>query len=124
MPRWRAVRIMRRVISPRLAMRILWNGGFGGVDADVAENGRFEHVDVTSMVWGSCADDSHRDEAVDELFVMPLQAVRKNNLEEDIVQIIYGCKFVRRTLNSSDDMMAAERHRLAVSSQLVHFSVT
>jgi len=117
------VRIMRRVISPRLAMRILWNGGFDGVDADVDENGRFDDDDVTSMVWGR-AHDSHRDEAVDELFVMPLQAVRKNNLEEDIVQIIYGCKFVRRTLNSSDDMMAAERHRLAVSSQLVHFSVT
>jgi len=73
------VRIMRRVISPRLAMRILWNGGFDGVDADVDENGRFEHVDVTSMVWGR-AHDSHRDEA-DGLFLMPLQAVRRNNVE-------------------------------------------
>jgi len=79
------VRIMRRVISPRLAMRILWNGGADGVVvADVAEKGRFDDDDdVTSMVWGrarySCVDDSHRDEAVDELFLMPLQAVRKNN---------------------------------------------
>jgi len=73
------VRIMRRVISPRLAMRILWNGGFDGVVVDVDENGRFDDDDVTSMVCGSCADDSHRDEAVDELFLMPLQTVLKNN---------------------------------------------
>ena len=115
------MRIMRRVISPRLAMRILWNGGFDGVDADVDENGRFDDDDVTSMVCGSCADDSHRDETVDGLFLMPLQAVRKNNFDEDIVQIIYGCNFVCRTLNSmSDTMMAAERNRSAVSSQFVH----
>ena len=105
------MRIMRRVISPRLAMRILWNGGFDGV---VDDNGRFDDDDVTSIVCGSCADDSHRDETVDGLFLMPLQAVRKNNFDEDIVQIIYG-----RTL--SDDMMAAERNRSAVSSsQFVH----
>mmetsp|Transcript_8663 Transcript_8663/g.13072 ORF Transcript_8663/g.13072 Transcript_8663/m.13072 type:complete len:131 (-) Transcript_8663:26-418(-) len=124
MPRWRAVRIMRRVISPRLAMRILWNGGDDGVVDDVVvdDNGRFDDDDVTSMVCGSCADDSHRDETVDGLFLMPLQAVRKNNFDEDIVQIIYGCNFVCRTLNSmSDTMMAAERNRSAVSSsQFVH----
>jgi len=116
------VRIMRRVISPRLAMRILWNGGFDGVvddDVVVDDNGRFDDDDVTSIVCGSCADDSHRGEAVDGLFLMPLQAVRKNNVDEDIVQIIYGCNCVCRTL--SDDMMAAERNRSAVSSsQFVH----
>jgi len=110
------VRIMRRVISPRLAMRILWNGGDNDVvdDVVVADNGRFDDDDVTSMVCGSCADDSHRDETVDGLFLMPLQAVRKNNFDEDIVQIIYGCNCVCRTL--SDDMMAERTDRPSVHS--------
>ena len=79
---------MRRVISPRLAIRILWNGGESYDDTVCAENVRLELVDMTSMVWGkarcNCEDESHRDA---ELFEMmrtpPLQAVLRN--KEDIL---------------------------------------
>ena len=80
--------MMRRVISPRLAIRILWNGGLLLFSVDV-DDGR---VNATSIARGraprySCADESHlAAAAVEELLLMrapPLQAVerRRNNLE-------------------------------------------
>ena len=80
--------MMRRVISPRLAIRILWNGGLLLFSVDV-DDGR---VNTTSIARGraprySCADESHlAAAAVEELLLMrapPLQAVerRRNNLE-------------------------------------------
>lgn len=55
MPSDRAVRMMRRVISPRLAIRILLNGGLlsaadvaAADDDDLDENVRF----AASTAWG------------------------------------------------------------------------
>ncbi len=86
---------MRRVISPRFAMRILENGGVSATDdcdAGWAENGRLELVDMTSMVWGraryNCNDESHRDAAVEALFEM-MRAPPLLTIKEDIFIVNY-----------------------------------
>ena len=92
MPSCWAVRIMRRVISPRLAMRILWNGGCC-FSAD-AENVRLKEqvVDIiVSMVRGSaarcscCADESHRNSAAVRAAPPFLQAVLRNKEDDNII---------------------------------------
>ena len=96
------MRIIRRVISPRLAMRILLNGGACCLSADDnAENVRLEeHVDIVSMVRGSaaryncCADERNRNAAVRVRAAPPfLQAVLRNK-EDDIILLVnyyYWC---------------------------------
>mmetsp|Transcript_1356 Transcript_1356/g.2309 ORF Transcript_1356/g.2309 Transcript_1356/m.2309 type:complete len:90 (-) Transcript_1356:78-347(-) len=87
---------MRRVISPRLAMRILWNGGccFSDDDAADAENVRLKEqvVDIiVSMVRGSaarcrcCADESHRNAAAVRAAPPFLQAVLRNKEDDNIM---------------------------------------
>lgn len=82
------MRMMRRVISPRLAIRILLNGGLSDDDE---ENDRLEGVNATSTAWGraSMSCEKHRDAIGRSTTGAPLLAVpRRNNLtEEDILQI-------------------------------------
>lgn len=105
MPRHWAVRMMRNVISPRLAIRILLNGGccFSAAAVD-DENGRLlDDATAMSIAWGRarcscCADDekSHLD-AVEGLMMRaappPLQAARRNNsLEEEYIMQVNQCE--------------------------------
>lgn len=119
------MRIMRRVISPRLAMRILENGGESSSDADdgdtAAENDRLgQRVDRTSMVWGrarcnnNCDDERHLVVLFEIMRAPPLQAVLR--IKEDILIITYYSMKMSISYYSASDCLQVFGWPAAVKS--------